>query len=136
MLMLVQDASDPQYRSFRSNLPALLILAFSYLLCSTLQSRLSPAPHSRAIFIATFAILMLFILHGLSTLKILSILYLNYLASISTKSPTINKAWPAILIAGNMGILFLNERYDGYQLGRLHAVLQPLVCRGDWIKVS
>jgi len=70
---------------------------------------------------------MLVILHGLSTLKILFILYLNFLASTSSKPAAFDKAWPAVLIAGNMGMLFLNERYDGYKLCQLHAVLGPLV---------
>ena len=71
---------------------------------------------------------MLLVLHGLSAVKILIIVSLNYFASRSSKPPAVNKAWPAILIAGNMGILFLNEQYDGYKLGQLHAVLGPLVC--------
>ncbi len=125
-----QDASDPQYRSFRNNLPALLILASSYLSLSTLQSHLWPTPRSRSIFITLFSLAMLLVLHGLSALKILAILSLYYFASISTKTPAVGKAWPAILVAGNMGILLLNEQYDGYKLGSLHAVLQPLVCQG------
>ena len=73
---------------------------------------------------------MLIVLHGVSAFKIFTILYLNHLASTSSKPPAVGKAWPAILIAGNTGMLFLNERYDGYKLGRLHAVLQPLVGQG------
>ena len=71
---------------------------------------------------------MLLVLHGLSAVKILIIVFLNYLASTSSKPPAVNKAWPAMLVAGNMGMLFLNEQYDGYKLGQLHAVLGPLVC--------
>lgn len=70
---------------------------------------------------------MLLVLHGLSTFKILTILSLNYVASTTPKFSAINKVWPSLLIVGNMGMLFLNERYDGYKLGELHAVLGALV---------
>ena len=70
---------------------------------------------------------MLVVLHGISALKILAILGLNYLASTTPKPPALGKIWPAVLIVGNLGLLFLNEQYEGYKLGRLHAMFDPLV---------
>lgn len=70
---------------------------------------------------------MLFALHGVSAIKIFAILYINYLVSTAPKPPAVVKLWPALLIAGNMVLLFLNERYDGYKLGGLHAFFEPIV---------
>lgn len=122
-----QDNSDAQYRSFRSNLLALLALASTYLLTSAVQSRASPSPHHRAIFITIFAALMLIILHGISALKIFAILYGNFVLARWPKPPAVAKVWPALVIGGNMMLLFLNERYDGYKLGQLHAIFDSLV---------
>jgi hypothetical protein len=70
---------------------------------------------------------MLLILHGISSLKILFILCLNFLLSTSPKPGVLARMWPALLIVGNMVLLFLNERNDGYKLGQLHANFDPLV---------
>ena len=125
-----KDMSDPQYRSFRNNLVPLLELSSAYLVCSHLYSYLVPSmtPRARATFIAGFAITMLIILHGASAIKIIGILGLNYFAAKSPKSTLVGKCWPTALMVGNMAILFLNERYDGYKLGELHAALGALVC--------
>jgi hypothetical protein len=122
-----QDMSDPQYRSFRNNLASLLFLAGSYLGFSTLQTRISPTARSRSAFIVTYAIVMLFILHGTSTIKILALLSLNYIICLSPRSPIFAKAFPALLFAGNMGMLFLNERYDGYRFSNILGGLAVLV---------
>ncbi|GFZ47191.1 Glycerol uptake protein 1 [Saitozyma sp. JCM 24511] len=124
------DNSDAQYRSFRSNLLALLALASTYLLTSAVQSRASPSPHHRAIFITIFAALMLIILHGISALKIFAILYGNFVLARWPKPPAVAKVWPALVIGGNMILLFLNERYDGYKLGQLHAIFDSLDAMG------
>ncbi len=122
-----QDASDPQYRTFRNNLLPLVLLASTYLIASSAQRRLYPSPSHRAFFIAVFSTIMLFAFHGVSAVKILVILYINYLVSTAPKPPAVAKVWPALLIAGNMALLFLNERYDGYRLGDLHAFFEPIV---------
>ncbi len=131
--------SDPQYRSFRNNLPSLVILSGSYLICSSLHSRLFlPASgvtaedcsfrlRHRATFITAFSGIMLLILHGISALKILVILGLNFWLIRVQKSGAAAKAWPAILIVGNMAILFLNEQYDGYRFGGLGSFFEVLV---------
>ena len=70
---------------------------------------------------------MLLALHGISTFKIYIILGLNYYLAKAPKSPGVSRIWPAALIAGNMAILFLNHRYEGYRLGGVHSVFGPLV---------
>lgn len=128
----MQDNSDPQYRSFRSNLPALLALASSYLVCSTIWSRLAPASSSsssrgRSGFIAAFALIMLAILHGTSMFKVLAILGGNYYLAKRRKTGLVERYWPALVIAGNMLVLFLNERNDGYRFAHLHGAFEVLV---------
>ncbi|WWC72931.1 uncharacterized protein I206_106895 [Kwoniella pini CBS 10737] len=120
------DNSDAQYRTFRSNLIPLLSLSLVYLIASSLFFRLNiPSPNQRLQFIATFSLAMIFLLHGFSAFKIILILFLNYRLS---KTPISNegllkKIWPGILIVLNMGVLFLNERNQGYKYGELHAAL-------------
>jgi hypothetical protein len=70
---------------------------------------------------------MLLALHGISTFKIYLILGPNYYLALIPKSPRIARIWPAALIVGNMAILFLNHRYEGYRLGGVHSVFDPLV---------
>jgi hypothetical protein len=70
---------------------------------------------------------MIIILHGVSALKIFAILYGNFVLARWPKPPAIAKVWPALVIGGNMVLLFLNERYDGYNLGQLHAIFDSLV---------
>jgi hypothetical protein len=60
---------------------------------------------------------MVIVLHGISALKIFAILYGNFVLAL----------WPALVIGGNMVLLFFNERYDGYKLGQLHAIFDSLV---------
>jgi hypothetical protein len=72
---------------------------------------------------------MLLALHGISTFKIYLILALNYYLAMMPKSPAAARIWPAALIVGNMAVLFLNHRYEGYRLGGVHSVFDPLVSR-------
>lgn len=89
-----QDASDPQYSSFRSNIPSLLLLSGSFLALKLIfTSSAPPSPHpsssspgsalkmSRTTFLASFAVLSLTALHGTSVLKILAILWGNFILS-------------------------------------------------------
>jgi hypothetical protein len=123
-----QDNSDPQYRTFRSGLPALLGLATSHLAFSAFFSRIvSPSASSTAKFTVGFASIMLFVLHGISMFKIFAILGLNYYLARLDKPAVLTKVWPALVITGNMILLFLNHRYEGYKLGALHAFFDPLV---------
>jgi hypothetical protein len=125
----VKDNSDPQYRSFRDNLLPLVILSSLYLLLSH-GLRLFPnlrGSRARAVFISAFATIMLVLLHGVSTFKIALILGANYFAAKMPKPSLLARFWPGVLITANMGILFMNEQTDGYKLGRLHAIFEPLV---------
>jgi hypothetical protein len=70
---------------------------------------------------------MLLILHGSSTIKVLAILALNYKVAKMKKSGVVERSWPGIVIVGNMLILFLNERNDGYRFAHLHAAFEVVV---------
>ncbi|KAL7424005.1 glycerol transporter [Cryptotrichosporon argae] len=156
------DNSDPQYRSFRSNLCPLLGLAALYLVPAQLVRHLYPFPlapasaaaepshvhaaasvppaqphappaspaHPRAVrarvrFLAGAALALLVVLHGVGALKILAILALNYALALAPKGAgRWARAWPAAVIVGNMALLFVNERTDGWRLGSLHAALR------------
>ncbi|KAK6906198.1 hypothetical protein I203_100183 [Kwoniella mangroviensis CBS 8507] len=121
------DNSDAQYRSFRSNLLPLLTLSSIYLILSHLFSRLTgPSSQQRVKFILGFSISMIILLHGFSSIKILLILSSNYYISKLPLPGGLKKFWPAVLIVLNMGVLFVNERNDGYKFGELHAALGTL----------
>lgn len=70
---------------------------------------------------------MLLILHGSSTIKVLAILALNYKLTKMNKSGVIERFWPGMVIVGNMLILFLNERNDGYRFAHLHGAFEVVV---------
>ncbi|WVF65389.1 hypothetical protein IAT40_000116 [Kwoniella sp. CBS 6097] len=123
------DNSDAQYRTFRNNLIPLVLLSTVYLSISYIQSRI-PSTSSlyvpREKFILFFSISMILLLHGISSLKILGILMLNYRVSKIRVEGIWKRLWPVVLIVGNMGILFANERNEGYKFGELHAALGSL----------
>ncbi|KAI1138238.1 MBOAT-domain-containing protein [Hypoxylon sp. FL0543] len=125
------DASDAQYRTFRNNIPymaALLVFhpllrriynAIVYPIKATGQSA-RPTPEEadqrlnhRASFDFGFALLYLVALHGVSALKILTILYLNY--QVATTLP--RKYIPVATWVFNIGTLFANELCKGYKFG-------------------
>lgn len=122
-----QDNSDPQYHTFRSNLPALLALASAHLVSSLISTHLSPSSIWKTRFITTFSIIMIFILHGFSCFKILFILFLNYRLSTMAKSGIAQRLWPAGVIIGNMVLLFLNHKFEGYSFASFHLGLEYLV---------
>jgi len=70
---------------------------------------------------------MLLILHGSSTIKVLAILALNYKLAKMEKLGVIDRFWPGMVIVGNMLILFLNERNDGYRFAHLHGAFEVVV---------
>ncbi|ORX39272.1 MBOAT, membrane-bound O-acyltransferase family-domain-containing protein [Kockovaella imperatae] len=117
------DNSDHQYHTFRSGLPSLVLLAALHLASSSLARRFSSTSETKIRIGAGLSIGILFILHGLSTIKILIILAGNYAAAKWTKPETLDKFWPGMVVVGNMGILFLNERFEGYPLARIHPAL-------------
>lgn len=123
-----QDITDPQYSTFRGNLPYLgalvvfhpllrrLYNAFIYRVTSGRQASrptLEEADqrlNQRASFDFGFAIIYLVALHGVSVFKILGILYLNY--QVATTLP--RKSVPVATWVFNVGILFANDLCNGY----------------------
>lgn len=71
----MMDISDPQYGSFRNNLPALSSLMIVYLICSYFIRRAGFDVTFRCLLSITF----LFVLHGFNVTKILVIAAVNYL---------------------------------------------------------
>lgn len=123
----MQDDSDPQYHTFRGNLGPLLALAAGFLIPSHLARRAGyTSPSQRANTIAICAGIILLALHGVGAFKVLAILLLNFYATQWEKPPAVNKVWPAIVVVGNMLILFANEKFDGYHFSALHPALGDL----------
>nr|XP_031861387.1 uncharacterized protein CI109_002991 [Kwoniella shandongensis]KAA5528459.1 hypothetical protein CI109_002991 [Kwoniella shandongensis] len=120
------DNSDAQYRSFRNNLFSLLLLASAYLLSSTFLQPLLASRLSRSKFIAIFSLGMITLLHGTSVFKILVLLYANYTFAKLRLPPSLGRFRQVAVIVGNMGILFLNERYDGYKFRDILPILGAL----------
>lgn len=119
------DASDPQYHTFRVNLPAMTALLVLHPLSRRAWNAIFPLPTSaksssemaderlrqRASFDFAFALLFLVILHGFSAAKVLLILYANY--SIAMRTP--KHLLPAATWSFNIGTLFANELCQGYK---------------------
>ena len=143
------DNSDDQYSGFRDNLKysSLLIILhplirrlFDYMYYVPGRSHLTPSKnqpngHSplglqieadtllnqRVTFDVLFSVLFVSALHGISALKILLILFINF--SLATKLP--KKYVPAATWIFNVGILFANETFQGYPLARVANFVLP-----------
>jgi hypothetical protein len=130
---LSQDNSDTQYRSFRSNIPALLFLAGLHLASSKLFNRIfyagQPDDSYRVPYHVVFAILTLFGLHGFSALKVLGLVSLNYAIAKYTTGKKLGKGGAVVGWVFNIGVLFVNEWYGGYTFGSLGAPFALLVGR-------
>jgi len=74
-----------------------------------------------------FALCFLIGIHGFNTLKIFVILVLNFAIA---KKLGGAKLLPLATWLFNIGVLFLNEWYDGYRFGHIHNLASPLVCPG------
>jgi protein-cysteine N-palmitoyltransferase HHAT len=75
----------------------------------------------RISFDVLFAVIFLVVLHGLSAIKIVVILYLNF--AIATKLP--RQYVPAMTWLFNVGVLFANELCRGYSYASVLSVLLP-----------
>lgn len=124
-----KDVTDAQYRTFRNNMPYLIALLVFHPLLRKLYNLVIYRVNSggqasrptleeadqrlnqRASFDFGFAIIYLLALHGISTFKILGILYLNY--RIVTTVP--RKSVPVATWVFNVGILFANDLGKGYR---------------------
>ncbi|EIM90724.1 MBOAT-domain-containing protein [Stereum hirsutum FP-91666 SS1] len=125
------DNSDVQYRSFRSNIPALTLLlsiffAFKSLYTFSLPSTPSKTYPSRAHllpFYTLFSLLLIFVLHGTSAFFVLAILSGNYALAIlaprtaAAKGKAMGKVVVGAMWAFNGLVLFMNEKYGGYDWG-------------------
>ena len=127
-----QDNSDSQYRSFRSNVPALTVLVFAFLILKSIYAlpafKFSPARPRDTLhkipFLIFFSVLMLIGLHGTSILKIFAILGANF---VITKYGRGRKWIPFVTWGFNGAILFLNEINSGYRFASLHPSFEVLV---------
>lgn len=126
------DLSDPQYRSFRSNLPYMAGLLLVHPLLRTLWNSVTKDAYQRshggrarlqqrASFDYVFAFIFLIALHGFSTIKVLAILFVNY--QVATKLP--KKYVPAATWIYNIGTLFANELCEGYRFRATAAHISP-----------
>lgn len=139
------DATDTQYRTFRENLPYLTALLIFHPLLRRLYNlvvykvndsalrTLRPTPeeadqrlNQRASFDFGFAIIYLLALHGVSVLKILAILYLNY--QVATTLP--RKSVPVATWVFNVGILFANDICKGYRFRDMASFLWVVLSGG------
>jgi len=127
-----QDNSDAQYASFRDNFPVLSLLLVVHVSLRRVVDKVFPAnqadPSSllshRVYFDLGFALCFLVGVHGFSILKIFIILSLNYTIA---KSMGGSKALPAVTWLFNIGVLFLNEWFDGYRFAHIHQIAAPMV---------
>ena len=87
---------------------------------STPEARLK----HRIIFDLVFAFCFLAGVHGTNIIKIFIILALNYTLARSLGG---SKIMPLVTWLFNIGVLFLNEWYDGYQFRHIHDLAAPLV---------
>lgn len=127
-----QDITDPQYRTFRMNLPYMTALLIFHPLARKLYNSIFPVPsarenngaarlNQRASFDFAFALLFLVALHGFSALKVLLILYTNYQLGIVLP----RKYVPLATWVFNIGILFANDLCNGYQFRSIASLVSP-----------
>ncbi|CEG68576.1 Putative Glycerol uptake protein 1 [Rhizopus microsporus] len=111
------DNSDAQYAQFRDNIPKLIPLVIVHLFFSHLNRRLLHFSSIR--FTLLLSLLCVILLHGANVIKMISIISTSFLIGRFCKGTAWN---PFLTWSFNLGILFLNEYYDGY---RFKAVLGP-----------
>jgi len=146
----LKDNSDSQYAGFRDNIPYMLALLVVHPLLrkaynsfwridtytkvprantgqSTLTQGLSPSAaadarsEARISFDFIFALIFVFALHGVSALKVILILYINFkVATQLPRSYVVAATW-----IFNIGILFANELCHGYPFAKVAAFILP-----------
>ncbi len=139
-----KDATDAQYRTFRNNIPYLAALVVLHPLLRRLYNGVVYRANSggqasrptleeadqrlnqRASFDFGFAIIYLLALHGVSAVKILAILYLNY--QVATTLP--RKSVPVATWVFNIGVLFANELGKGYKFKDIASILWVFLSGG------
>ncbi|OGM50394.1 glycerol:H+ symporter (Gup1), partial [Aspergillus bombycis] len=153
------DNSDAQYSSFRDNIPYLLALLVAHPLlrrvyehfvqpvdAGSTQSKTNATTAQgdarlarRVRFDFYFALIFIVALHGVSAIKVLGILYVNYKIAKSLPRQYV----PTITWTFNIAILFANELCTGYPFERIATMLvssadsagqdSPLVLWGRYI---
>lgn len=141
---VIQDLSDAQYSTFRGNMPYVAILLVIQPLLRRVYETIRPLPprngpskangktfisaiegdarlDQRASFDFGFALIFLTAMHGVSALKVLFILYINF--SISTQLP--RRLIPAATWIFNISILFTNELCGGYKFADMASYVAP-----------
>ncbi|KAI1181937.1 MBOAT, membrane-bound O-acyltransferase family-domain-containing protein [Nemania serpens] len=139
------DVTDTQYRTLRNSaayLVALLVFhpllrrVYNAVLYRVGSGRPASRPtleeadqrlNQRATFDFGFAIIYLLALHGVSTIKILTILYINY--QVATTLP--RKSVPVATWVFNIGILFANELGKGYRFRNIASILWAFLPGGS-----
>jgi protein-cysteine N-palmitoyltransferase HHAT len=126
-----KDNSDAQYASFRDNFLTLAALFVGHVSLRRLFTAVYPPKSDatsrlarRVTFDLFFVFCFLIGLHGFNTIKILFILILNY---VFAKTLGGTQALAPATWLFNVGVLFLNEWYDGYRFGDIHDIAAPLV---------
>ncbi|RDW78553.1 putative glycerol:H+ symporter (Gup1) [Aspergillus mulundensis] len=128
------DNSDAQYSGFRDNIPYLLVLLVAHPSLRRIYEYFTRASNASATNNATsiaaagdaraarrirfdycFALVFIIALHGISAIKVLIILYLNY--KIAKCLP--RKYVPVATWSFSIGTLFANEFCGGYPLARV-----------------
>ncbi|KAE9411626.1 MBOAT-domain-containing protein [Gymnopus androsaceus JB14] len=122
------DNSDSQYRAFRNNLHFLALVAVIFFILkyawTKLRSSQMPQNNFHNIpFDIVFSLIFLVGLHGSSIIKVLAILSVNFLLAKICKG---SKIGPILTWTFNIGMLFMNDRYNGYRFGELHQSLEYL----------
>ncbi|KAL2755072.1 hypothetical protein ACRALDRAFT_2106824 [Sodiomyces alcalophilus JCM 7366] len=153
------DISDAQYSFFRSNLPYMGLLLLLHPLARKAWNAVFPLPdiqrksaveqgrarlQQRASFDYAFALLFLVVLHGVSAVKVLAILYINYKLAMSLPRRHVT----VVTWVFNVCTLFANELCEGYRFKSIamritqpvssHGgvdgdALLPLVQWGEWL---
>ncbi|KAJ5383855.1 Membrane bound O-acyl transferase MBOAT [Penicillium concentricum] len=134
------DNSDSQYEGFRDNIPLLLLLLIAHPLARRVYQSLTTRSnvetkqlsHSvngaaeaqleqRMRFDFWFGLIFITALHGVSALKVLSILYINFrIGKVVPRSYVPTATW-----VFNISVLFANELSGGYSFERIAKVLAP-----------
>ena len=151
------DNSDSQYASFRGNVPYLFIVMALHPLLRKLFNALYNEPktlslgkskemldgsgssldsehcnandrmNQRITFDVGFSLLFLVALHGFSALKVLVILYTNYVLATNLRREYV----PAVTWIFNIGTLFANELGQGYPYATIANTILPRASSGD-----
>jgi hypothetical protein len=129
----IQDISDPQYRSFRGNIPSLLGLALAHLASSRIYSHFIQPSYpniSPTTFLCGFNVILMAVLHGTNAIKVLAIVLGNHLVTrwaTAGKTGGQGKIGIAAIWAYNVAIIFANDYFAGYQFGALSSALGFMV---------